>query len=122
MNARLTIHRQNPAVIAKATSVFQYIVQALEAETLQGQTASKVASSAKQLVAQTGINAEQILQSLSPDGQQAVRGIFNEHSRQSPSPVQVQQPGRGMYDEYSQQSPPSPVQGQKAVGYFPGMK
>jgi hypothetical protein len=51
-------------------------VQALEAETLQGQTANKVAASAKTLVAHTAINAEQILATLSPEGQQAVRSYF----------------------------------------------
>jgi hypothetical protein len=35
-----------------------------------------VAESAKQMVAQTGINAEQVLQSLSPEGQTAVRSYF----------------------------------------------
>jgi len=69
-------HRQTPAIAPKAATIFQYIVQALEAETIQGQTAVKVAASAKTLVAQTGINAEQILQSLSPEGQQAVRSFF----------------------------------------------
>jgi len=57
--------------------VFHNIALALEAETLQGQTAKKVAESAKQLVAQTGINADQILQTLSPDGQVTVRSFFS---------------------------------------------
>jgi len=56
--------------------VFGYIVQALEAETLQGATAKKVASVAKQLVAATGINADQILASVNPDNQMAVRSYF----------------------------------------------
>lgn len=53
-----------------------YIIQALEAETLQGATATKVAAAAKQLVAATGINADQILASLNPDTQMAVRSYF----------------------------------------------
>lgn len=57
--------------------MFHNIALALEAETLQGQTAKKVAESAKQLVAQTGINADQILQTLSPDGQVTVRSFFS---------------------------------------------
>jgi importin-5 len=69
-------HRSNPAVIQKAAQVFQHIVQALEAEMIQGQIATKVAASAKQLVAQTGINAEQILQTLTPEGQAAVKVYF----------------------------------------------
>jgi importin-5 len=63
-------------VAPKAAQIFQHIVQALEAETIQGQTAAKVVASAKQLVSQTGLNAEQILQSLSPEGQHAVRSYF----------------------------------------------
>ena len=70
------IDQQNPAVAPKAQMIFQYIVQALEAETIQGQIAAKVVASAKQLVSQTGINAEQALQTLSPEGQQAVRSFF----------------------------------------------
>jgi importin-5 len=43
---------------------------------IQGQIANKVAASAKQLVAQTGINAEQILQTLTPEGQATVKTYF----------------------------------------------
>ncbi|KAG9777003.1 ARM repeat-containing protein, partial [Aureobasidium melanogenum] len=71
------IDQQNPAVFAKAQQVFHHIALALEAETIQGQTAKKVVESAKQMVAQTGINADQILQSLSPDGQATVRSYFS---------------------------------------------
>lgn len=49
---------------------------ALEAETIQGQTAKKVAESAKRLVEQTGINAEAVVGALSPEGQAVVRGFF----------------------------------------------
>lgn len=69
-------YRSNPAVTSKAALIFQHIVQALEAEMIQGQTAKKVAESAKKLVAQTGINAEQILQTLTPEGQAAVKTYF----------------------------------------------
>ena len=72
----LTIDRQHPVVMSNADKVFGYIVQALEAETLQGQTAGRVANSAKQLVAATGLNAEQILAGVSPDNQAAVRSYF----------------------------------------------
>ncbi|KAL2013974.1 hypothetical protein VTN00DRAFT_1499 [Thermoascus crustaceus] len=70
------IEQQNPAVFSNADKVFGYIVQALEAETLQGATAAKVAAIAKQLVAATGINADQILASVNPDNQMAVRSYF----------------------------------------------
>jgi len=43
---------------------------------IQGQIASKVVASAQRLVEQTGINAEQILQTLTPEGQAAVKTHF----------------------------------------------
>lgn len=70
------IDQHNPAVFSNAAKVFGYIVQALDAETLQGQTAQRVANSAKQLVAATGVNAEQILAGVNPDNQAAVRSYF----------------------------------------------
>jgi hypothetical protein len=69
--------RQNPAVMSNAGQVFGYIVQALDAETLQGQTAGRVANSAKALVQATGLNAEQILAGVSPENQAAVRSYFS---------------------------------------------
>lgn len=56
--------------------MFGFIVQALDAATLQGQTATRVAASAKQLVAATGVNAEQILAGVNPDNQERVRKFF----------------------------------------------
>ncbi|KAJ6044488.1 hypothetical protein N7499_006989 [Penicillium canescens] len=70
------IDQQNPAVFAKADRVFGFIVQALQASTLQGQTAQRVATSAKQLVAATGANADQILASVDPASQERVRKFF----------------------------------------------
>jgi hypothetical protein len=70
------LSRQNPAVLAKADRVFGFIVQALEAGTLQGQTASRVALAAKQLVAATNLNAESILAGVSPESQERVRKFF----------------------------------------------
>ncbi|KAJ9297737.1 hypothetical protein DTO271G3_3958 [Paecilomyces variotii] len=70
------IDQQSPVVLSNADKVFGYIVQALDAETLQGATAARVAASAKQLVAATGLNAEQILASVNPDNQVAVRSYF----------------------------------------------
>ena len=71
------IDNKNPAVLAKAQQVFHHIVLALEAETLQGQTAQKVADSAKALVTQTGMDADAVLQTLQPDGQTTVRSYFS---------------------------------------------
>lgn len=63
-------------MLSNADKVFGYIIQALEAETLQAGTAGRVANSAKQLVAATGMNAEQILAGVSPENQAAVRSYF----------------------------------------------
>lgn len=60
----------------KAQQVFHHICLALEAETIQGHTAKKVAESAKVLAQSTGINADQVLSSLSTEGQQTVRSFF----------------------------------------------
>lgn len=68
--------RQNPAVLAKADRIFGFIVQALDAGTLQGQTAARVAQAAKQLVAATNLNAESILAGISPENQERVRKFF----------------------------------------------
>ncbi|KAL4930686.1 nuclear import receptor PSE1 [Aspergillus undulatus] len=70
------IDQQNPAVMSNAAQVFGYIVQALDAETLQGQTAGRVANSAKALAQSTGLNADQILAGVSPENQAAVRSYF----------------------------------------------
>ena len=68
--------RHNPAVIAGASSVFLAIVEALEAETIQGGTAQRVVAAAKSLVQMAGIDANSVLASLSPETQQNVRGYF----------------------------------------------
>ena len=54
------------------------IVQALEAETLQGNTANKVAQSAKALVQRTGIDADSILRNmnLSEESMRSIRSYF----------------------------------------------
>lgn len=71
------MHRQNPAVFGQAASrVFGFIVQALEASTLQGQTAARVVESAKRLVAASGISADQILAGVNPASQETVRKFF----------------------------------------------
>lgn len=72
----LIYRRQNPAVFSKADRVFGFIVQALEAGTVQGQTAIRIAESAKRLVTATGLNADQILAGVSPDSQERVRKFF----------------------------------------------
>jgi hypothetical protein len=70
------IYRQNPAVISQAGKVFVFIAQALEAETLQGQTATRIVASAKTLLQVAGLDPQQVLAQLSPETQQTVRAYF----------------------------------------------
>lgn len=68
--------RQNPAIFSNVEKVFTYVVQALEAETIQGAVAARVVSSAKQLVAATGVNVDQAIANVRPENQVAVRSYF----------------------------------------------
>ncbi|EGC42195.1 karyopherin [Histoplasma capsulatum var. duboisii H88] len=70
------IDQQNPVVFNNATKAFTFVVQALEAETLQGATAARVASSAKQLAAASAVNVDQIFANVNPKYQVAVRSFF----------------------------------------------
>ncbi|KAG0647419.1 Importin beta sal3 [Hyphodiscus hymeniophilus] len=76
VHSRVDIYPQNPAVVSQAAKVFVFIAQALEAETIQGQTASRIVASAKQLISMAGLDAAQLLQQLSPETQQTVRTYF----------------------------------------------
>lgn len=68
--------RQNPAVISAADKAFVAIALALEAETLQGATAQRVAEAAKHLLQFAGVDASRILATLTPETQQTVSGYF----------------------------------------------
>ena len=72
-----SVNRQNSAVLAAADKVFLSIALALEAETIQGQTAQRVAAAAKQLVPMAGIDANGLLATLNPEAQQTVRAYFS---------------------------------------------
>ena len=63
--------------MAAADKVFVAICQALEAETIQGQTLQNVTSAAKVLVQATGINADALLGTLQPETQETVRAYFS---------------------------------------------
>ena len=56
--------------------MFVYIAQALEAETLLGQTAEKVVQAAKVLLSNANLDPTALLQQLSPETQQTVRALF----------------------------------------------
>ena len=68
--------RQHPIVMQNAARCFTFIAQALEAETLQGQTAQRIVDATKRLISATGLNAGQLLAGLSPETQATVRAYF----------------------------------------------
>ncbi|KAA8566652.1 hypothetical protein EYC84_009190 [Monilinia fructicola] len=60
-------NNKNPAVTARPDKVFLFVVQALEAETLQGPTANRVVEAVKNLLAAAGVNPLNILTQLGPE-------------------------------------------------------
>lgn len=68
--------RQLPSVMQKASQCFTFVAQALEAETLQGQTAQRACAAARKLVETAGLDANQLLASLPPETQGTVRAFF----------------------------------------------
>ncbi|KAI5460274.1 armadillo-type protein [Mariannaea sp. PMI_226] len=71
------IDQQNPAVMNQAAKVFVFIAQALEAETLQGQTASRVAAATKALLTTANVDPMPLLQQFSQDSQRTIMGYFS---------------------------------------------
>ena len=63
-------------MVGTADKVFISICLALEAETIQGQTAQKAAAAAKSLVQAAGLDAGGLLATLAPETQQIVRAYF----------------------------------------------
>lgn len=53
------------------------MVQALEAETLQGQTASRVVGAVKALIQATGTNLAQVAAGLTPEQQRTAQAYFS---------------------------------------------
>ena len=72
--------RSNPITTdpASASKLFTFIVQALEAETLSGNTANRVAQSAKSLVQKTGIDAEGLIRgmNLNEESMRSIQSYF----------------------------------------------
>jgi len=64
-------------VLSQPQKIFVVVVQALEAETLQGQIATKVISSAKALLQVTGQDPSALLAQMSLETQQVVRAFFS---------------------------------------------
>ena len=61
----------------QASKIFVFIAQALEAETLQGQTASRVVAATKVLLTTAHVDPMPLLQQFSQDAQRAIMGYFN---------------------------------------------
>lgn len=62
--------------MSQAQRCFVFVAQALEAETLQGNMAQRIVSAARKLVTTAGLDANQLLASLSPETQRTVQAFF----------------------------------------------
>lgn len=70
------IESQNPTVLSQPVKAFQYVVQALEAETLQGNTANRVVATIKNLIQIANVNQAQLVADLTPEQQRTVQVYF----------------------------------------------
>lgn len=57
--------------------MFVYVAQALEARTLVGQTASRVATSTKTMLANASVDPSPLMQQFSQQSQEAIMAHFN---------------------------------------------
>ncbi|KAF2121760.1 importin subunit beta-3 [Lophiotrema nucula] len=71
------IDQQNPAALNQAAKAFIAVAQALEAETLQGQTAVRVVAATKALVQATSLDLGQVAAGLTPEQQSTVQAYFS---------------------------------------------
>ncbi|KAK7416969.1 importin subunit beta-3 [Neonectria punicea] len=71
------IDQQHPVVLNQAAKVFVFIAQALEAETLQGQTANRVAVATKALLTTANVDPMPLLQQFSQESQRTIMGYFS---------------------------------------------
>lgn len=62
--------------MAKGAKCFTDICLALDAETIQGQTATRIVQAGKNLVQIAGLDANALLSQLSPEAQGTVRAMF----------------------------------------------
>ena len=77
MRSANAYRRQNPAVTSQAEKMFILVSQALETDALQGQVATRVAASTKNLIQAAGVNPAPLLQQFSPDSQQTIMAYFS---------------------------------------------
>ncbi|MBE3043091.1 hypothetical protein IMZ48_11070 [Candidatus Bathyarchaeota archaeon] len=68
--------RQHPAVLNQASKVFVLVAQALEAETLRGQTASRVVTATKALLQAASVDPTPLLQQFQHDAQAVIMSYF----------------------------------------------
>jgi methionyl-tRNA synthetase len=61
----------------QATKAFTFVAQALEAESLSGQTATRVVNSVKQLIQAANVPLDQFLAGLTPEQRQVVQAYFS---------------------------------------------
>ena len=69
--------RKNAAVLGNVPHIFDYVVRALDAETIQGQTAERVVAATKNLLAMVGGSAAQVLASIPVERHNAARRWFS---------------------------------------------
>ncbi|KXJ90626.1 armadillo-type protein [Microdochium bolleyi] len=71
------VEQQNPAVTGQVDKVFVYIGQALEADMLHGQVATRLTAAIQALLQAANVDPSPLLQQhFSPEGQQAIRKYF----------------------------------------------
>lgn len=70
------INQRHPAVINQPGKIFVFVAQALEAEALQGQTASRVVAATKTLLTTANVDPTPLLQQFSPEAQRTIMGYF----------------------------------------------
>ncbi|KAF6812545.1 importin beta-3 [Colletotrichum sojae] len=71
------IDQQHPAVMGQAGRIFVFTAQALEADTLQGQTASRVVAAIKALLSSASVDPTPLLQQFSPEAQRTITAYFS---------------------------------------------
>ncbi|KAL7272625.1 importin subunit beta-3 [Rhizina undulata] len=71
------IDSKNPVVLAHAPQIFDFVLQALDAETIQGQTADRVVLATKTLLTVNGVSPAQILASLPVERHSTARRWFS---------------------------------------------
>lgn len=69
--------RQHAAVLSQPQKVFVAVVQALEANTLQGQIALKVVTSVKTLLQITGQDSNVLLSQMGPEAHPIAQSAFS---------------------------------------------